>query len=75
MAEEQMRHICAKSSPKTHKFANVMLDDLITAIRTAIRTLKLEQDGINPDLVGVHSLRAGGAMSLKLQGESDTTIM
>jgi len=36
--------------------------------------LKLDEAGINPDLVGVHSLRAGGAMSLKVQGESDTTI-
>lgn len=36
--------------------------------------LKLDEAGINPDLVRVHSLRAGGAMSLKLQGESDTTI-
>jgi hypothetical protein len=35
----------------------------------------LDQAGIDPDIVGVHSLRAGGAMSLKLQGESDTTIM
>jgi hypothetical protein len=37
--------------------------------------LKLHRSGINPVLVGVHSLRAGGAMALKLTGESDTTIM
>jgi hypothetical protein len=37
-------------------------------------TLELHKNGIDPDLVGVHSLRAGGAMALKLQGVSDTTI-
>ena len=31
--------------------------------------------GIDPDLVGVHSLRAGGAMALKLHGVDDSTIM
>ena len=43
-------------------------------VRTSVKTLKLDQNGIDPDLVGVHSLRAGGAMALKLQGVSDTII-
>ena len=43
-------------------------------IRTSVRILKLDKNGIDPDLVGVHSLRAGGAMALKLQGVSDTII-
>ena len=30
---------------------------------------------LNPDLVGIHSLWARGAMALKLHGELDTTIM
>ena len=49
--------------------------DLIQAIRASVRALKLHKAGIDPDIVGVHSLRAGGAMALKLHGESDTTIM
>ena len=49
--------------------------DLITAIRFYVSTLKLHHAIINPYLVGVHSLRAGGGISLKLHGESDTTIM
>ena len=49
--------------------------DLIKAIRASVRALKLHEAGIDPDIVGVHSLRAGGAMALKLHGESDTTIM
>ena len=49
--------------------------DMIRSIRTSVKDLKLDKAGIDPDIVGVHSLRAGGAMSLKLHGESDTTIM
>ena len=37
--------------------------------------LKLSKHGIDPDLVGAHSLRAGGAMALKLHVIDDTTIM
>jgi len=48
---------------------------MIETIRQAIRSLQLDQKGIDPDLIGVHSLRAGGAMALKLNGASDTTIM
>ena len=43
-------------------------------VRESVKTLKLDKNGIDPDLVGVHSLRAGGAMALKLQGVSDTII-
>ena len=56
-------------------FQTVTPNDLITSIRLSIILLGLDKAGINPDLVGVHSLRAGGAMALKLHGESDTTIM
>ena len=43
--------------------------------RQAVKDLNLHQQGIDPDLVGAHSLRAGGAMALKLHGYNDTTIM
>ena len=45
-----------------------------TGVRTSVKQLNLHKNGIDPDLVGVHSLRAGGAMALKLAGENDTTI-
>jgi hypothetical protein len=48
---------------------------MITSIRQAVLEVDLHKHGIDPDIVGVHSLRAGGAMALKLAGESDTTIM
>eukprot|EP00957_Ditylum_brightwellii_P140925 10734578-Ditylum_brightwellii.AAC.1 len=50
-------------------------ESMIGIIRTAVKVLGLHKNGINPDLIGVHSLRAGGAMALKLSGNSDTTIM
>ena len=49
--------------------------DIIKTIRGATKLLKLEKTAIDPDLVGAHSLRAGGAMALKLHGYDDTTIM
>ena len=48
---------------------------VIDMVRVACSNLKLSTQGIDVDLVGAHSLRAGGAMALKLHGESDTTIM
>ena len=48
--------------------------DLIDFIRLAASSLKLDESGIDSDLLGVHSLRAGGAMALKLHGFSDTII-
>ena len=48
---------------------------MLTGVRKAVASLNLQQSGIDIDLIGVHSLRAGRAMALKLQGENDTTIM
>ena len=48
---------------------------MITSIREAVIELNLHNKGIAPNLIGVHSLRAGGAMALKMNGASDTTIM
>ena len=45
-----------------------------SGVRNSVKQLNLHKNGIDADLVGVHSLRAGGAMALKLSGESDTTI-
>eukprot|EP00957_Ditylum_brightwellii_P200375 15276122-Ditylum_brightwellii.AAC.1 len=48
---------------------------MINTIKEAVTRLELHEAGIDPDLVGVHFLRAGGVMALKLSGEADTTIM
>jgi hypothetical protein len=49
--------------------------DIIAMVRDSAITLNLQDQAIDPDLIGAHSLRAGGAMALKLQGFDDTTIM
>ena len=43
-------------------------------IKTVIVDLGLPSQGITPNDVGTHSLRAGGTMVLKLNEISDTTI-
>ena len=46
-----------------------------SGVRTSVKQLDLHKNGIDANLVGVHSLHAGGAIALKLAaGESDTTI-
>jgi integrase len=52
----------------------VTSQDIIKMLRASAATLKLEKQNINPDLIGAHSLRAGGAMALRLHGYDDTTI-
>jgi hypothetical protein len=48
---------------------------IIDLVRNAAKELSLSDVAIDPDLLGSHSLRAGGAMALKLHGYDDTTIM
>jgi hypothetical protein len=56
-------------------FIPVESKTIITMIRKAAKDLHLDDFAIDPDLLGSHSLRAGGAMALKLHGYDDTTIM
>ena len=44
-------------------------------VRTAVRDLQLHRQGIKASSVGSHSLRAGGAMAMKLNGCDLITIM
>lgn len=46
----------------------------MTAVRAATLTLQLNKQAIDPDLVGAHSLRAGGATAVKLHRSSDIEI-
>ena len=67
--------ICDYWDTEKQEWKSIQASDIITMTRNAVRTLNLHQQGIDPDLVGAHSLRAGGAMALKLHGYNDTTIM
>ena len=53
---------------------SVQSSDMVQAVRRAAKTLNLHNRGIDPDMIGSHSLRAGGAMALKIMGEKDSTI-
>ena len=67
--------LCDVYNDKSKKWQQITSANMMKQVRTAVTTLQLEKHGIDANLIGVHSLRAGGAMALKLQGESDTTIM
>jgi hypothetical protein len=60
---------------KNDKLISVQSKDIIKMVRTSTKLLNLGKQAIDPDLVGAHSLRAGGAMALKLNGYDDTVIM
>ena len=57
------------------KWSSVQSSDIVACVRTSAKVLQLDRQGIDPDLIGAHSLRAGGAMALRLHGYSDTVIM
>ena len=57
------------------KWHSVQSALIVKVVRTAAKLLNLGDQGIDPDLIGAHSLRAGGAMALRLNGYDDTTIM
>ena len=67
--------ICDYKTTLDGPWLSVTANDIISMVRDTVKSLNLHRQGIDPDLVGAHSLRAGGAVALKLHGYSDTTIM
>jgi len=55
-------------------WASVHSSEIVGTVRTASKALNLQERGIDPDMIGAHSLRAGGAMALKIMGYADSTI-
>jgi hypothetical protein len=49
-------------------------DDIVKGVRLAVIALDLPKAGIKAEQVGSHSLRAGGAMAMKLNGSDRDTI-
>ena len=60
-----------RDSTQWHAVTSQMI---VHQVRQAATELHMEKFGIDPDLIGAHSLRAGGAMALKLMNYADTTI-
>jgi hypothetical protein len=56
------------------RIRHVMASHINTAVKAATKALKLHLSGFSADLVSSHSLRAGGAMAMKLNGEDRDTI-
>lgn len=57
-----------------NKWHSITQAEMKAKLRQTIRDMKLHRSGLDPDIVGNHSLRSGGAMALKLHGYSDTEI-
>ena len=80
----RVHHVLSHGGTNTSLLCDYYLNDtwhsvtskeIINVLRLGAKTLQLEKQAIDPDLIGAHSLRAGGAMALKLHGFDDTTIM
>ena len=80
---KQVHHILSNGGSESHllcdvwqnkAWTSVTSSDMVQAVRTAATALKLQERGINPDMIGLHSLHAGGAMALKIMGESNSSI-
>jgi hypothetical protein len=56
------------------RIRHVLASHINTAVKAATKALKLHLCGFSADLVSSHSLRAGGAMAMKLNGEDRDTI-
>ena len=79
----RVHHILSNQGTEDNLICDVFTDsywtsvnssDMVAIVRTAAKSLKLSAQGIDPDLIGAHSLRAGGAMALKIHGYPDSTI-
>ena len=79
----RVHHILRNGGTKDQLICNVYDKDvwveihsseIVGAVRMAEKYLKLQDRGIDLDLIGAHSLRAGGAMVLKTMGYVDSTI-
>jgi len=67
--------ICAYRPSTGTPFLHVTNDDIVAAVRAALAPNPTTARGYLPKLVGSHSLRAGGAMALFIQGYDATAIM
>jgi len=67
--------ICAYQPHHGSKFLYVTNADIVSAVRAAITPTGAAKCGYKPHLVGSHSLWAGGAMALFIQGYDAARIM
>jgi hypothetical protein len=65
--------LCTYYTNPTASFS-VTSANITQAVKTAVRTLRLDRQNIHPDNTSSHSLRAGGATALHLNGATPTQI-
>lgn len=66
--------ISTYTSPAAKDPRPLQAGDINKMIKTAARALRLDKQGFPPDAVSSHSLRAGGAMAMHLNGIDRDTI-
>ena len=66
--------ICAYKD-NNNKWDHISAQTMVHTVRYHVSMHNLSHPHIDLGIVGAHSLRAGGAMALKLNGANDTTIM
>lgn len=80
----RVHHILKHGGPEDSPICNVLVagkwhsitqPEMLSSLRQSVRELGLDKRGIDPDIIGNHSLRSGGAMALKLNNYSDSDIM
>ena len=67
--------ICAFKEKKSETWQHITAQNMVDTVRLHVKVHNLTHPRLDPVLIGAHSLRAGGAMALKLNGAPDTTIM
>ena len=67
--------LCDVFDTNTKAWKSIESKEIIKMVRSGVILCGLQDCGIDPDLVGAHSLRAGGAMAMKLNGCSTEEIM
>lgn len=79
----QVHHILSNGGKKSFllcdtfhkgKWTSITGPKMVATVRATVHRLHLDKHGIDKDLVGAHSLRAEGAMALKMVGHNDSTI-
>ena len=60
--------LCSKA------WTEVTIGDISKTVRTAAKTLKLQEKEIDPGMIRAHSLKSGGSMAIKIMGYKDSTI-
>ena len=59
---------------RNNKLYQITSKDNINFLRKTVTSMDNEHLGFGPNEIGTHSIRSGGAMSMKLANISDTTI-